>query len=133
MNVLKRCIYGFSILSLALISVQCKGNQKEEKEEKTTQKMESVSIERKEYGTTPAGQKVDVYTNACDEAVLAGRTLQQYYVFGSGEYGDISQKETVILKNENDVRTSYNKLKSGNEDLQSLISIGKFLVTIGAI
>ena len=62
MNVLKRCIYGFSILSLALISVQCKGNQKEEKQENTTQKMDSVSIEKKEYGTTPKGQKVDVYT-----------------------------------------------------------------------
>ncbi len=62
MNVLKRCIYGISIMSLAFLNIQCKGNQKEENKENTTQKSDSVSIEKKEYGTTPAGQKVDVYT-----------------------------------------------------------------------
>jgi aldose 1-epimerase len=62
MNVLKRCIYGFSIMSLAFLTIQCKDNKKEEKQENTTQKTDSVSIEKKEYGTTPAGQKVDVYT-----------------------------------------------------------------------
>jgi aldose 1-epimerase len=62
MNVLKRCFYGFSIMSLAFVNIQCKGNQKEENKENTTQKTDSVSIEKKEYGTTPAGQKVDVYT-----------------------------------------------------------------------
>jgi aldose 1-epimerase len=61
MNVLKRCIYGFSIIILAFLTVQCKGNQKEENKENSTQKTDSVSIEKKEYGTTPAGQKVDVY------------------------------------------------------------------------
>ena len=62
MNVLKRCIYGFSIISLSFLYIQCKGNQKDEKQENTTQKTESVSIEKKEYGTTPAGQKVAIYT-----------------------------------------------------------------------
>ena len=62
MNVLKRCIYGISIMSLAFLNIQCKGNQKEEKQVNTTQKTDSVSIEKKEYGTTPAGQKVDIYT-----------------------------------------------------------------------
>jgi len=62
MNVLKRCIYGISIMSLAFLNIQCKGNQKEENKENTTQKSDSVSIEKKEYGTTPAGQKVDIYT-----------------------------------------------------------------------
>lgn len=62
MNVLKRCIYGISIMSLALVNLQCKGKQKEEKEANSTQKTDSVSIEKKEYGTTPAGQKVDIYT-----------------------------------------------------------------------
>src|SRR3970282_477509 len=62
MNVLKRCIYGISIMSLAFLNIQCKGNQKEENKENTTQKTDSVSIEKKEYGTTPAGQKVDIYT-----------------------------------------------------------------------
>ncbi len=62
MNVLKRCIYGIAIMSLAFLNIQCKGNQKEENKENTTQKTDSVSIEKKEYGTTPAGQKVDIYT-----------------------------------------------------------------------
>lgn len=62
MNVLKRCIYGISIMSLAFLNIQCKGNQKEDKQANNTQKTDSVSIEKKEYGTTPAGQKVDIYT-----------------------------------------------------------------------
>ncbi len=62
MNVLKRCIYGISIITLAFLTVQCKGNQKEENKENTTQKTDSVSIEKKDYGTTPAGQKVAIYT-----------------------------------------------------------------------
>lgn len=62
MNVLKRCIYGISIMSLAFLNIQCKGNQKEEKQVNNTQKTDNVSIEKKEYGTTPAGQKVDSYT-----------------------------------------------------------------------
>lgn len=47
MNVLKRCIYGISIMSLAFLNIQCKGNQKEENKENTTQKTDSVSIEKK--------------------------------------------------------------------------------------
>ncbi len=62
MNVLKRCIYGISIITFALVNLQCKGKQKEEKEVNSTQKTDSVSIEKKEYGTTPAGQKVAIYT-----------------------------------------------------------------------
>jgi aldose 1-epimerase len=62
MNIIKRCIYGFSIISLALLNSQCKGNQKEDKQANNTQKTDSVSIEKKEYGTTPSGQKVDTYT-----------------------------------------------------------------------
>ncbi len=73
------------------------------------------------------GQKVDTYTAACDQAVSEGRNLQQFYAFGSNEYNQLSQTETILLKNENDVRTSYNELKSGNEDLLSLISIIKFI------
>jgi aldose 1-epimerase len=49
-------------MSLAFLNIQCKGNQKEEKQVNNPQKTDSVSIEKKEYGTTPAGQKVDIYT-----------------------------------------------------------------------
>lgn len=62
MNVLKRCVYGISIMSLAFLNIQCKGKQKEENQINSTQKTDSVSIEKKEYGTTPAGQKVAIYT-----------------------------------------------------------------------
>jgi aldose 1-epimerase len=62
MNVLKRCIYGISIMSLAIVNLQCKGKQQEDKEANSTQKTDSVSIEKKEYGTTPSGEKVDIYT-----------------------------------------------------------------------
>ena len=62
MNLLKRCIYGVSILSFALVNLQCKGKQKEDQQANSTQKTDSVSIEKKEYGTTPAGQKVAIYT-----------------------------------------------------------------------
>ncbi|MBC7407283.1 MAG: galactose mutarotase [Arcicella sp.] len=62
MNVLKRCISVFSLLSLVFLIAQCKGNQKEEKQENTIQKTDNVYINKKEYGTTSAGQKVDVYT-----------------------------------------------------------------------
>ena len=61
MNVLKRCIYGLSIIGLASLNFQCKGNQKEENKTNTTQKMDSVSIEKKEYGTTADGKNVDRY------------------------------------------------------------------------
>jgi aldose 1-epimerase len=49
-------------MSLALVNLQCKGKQKEDNEANSTQKTDSVSIEKKEYGTTPAGQKVAIYT-----------------------------------------------------------------------
>jgi len=48
-------------MSLALLNIQCKGNQKGENQANNTQKTDSVSIEKKEYGTTPAGQEVVIY------------------------------------------------------------------------
>lgn len=62
MNLLKRCIYGISIITFAFVNLQCKGKQKEEKELNNGQKTDSVSIEKKEYGTTSTGQKVTIYT-----------------------------------------------------------------------
>ncbi len=57
MNVLKRCIYAFSIVSLAIMNIQCKGDKKSQ--ETTT--AEAVTIEKTAYGTTPTGDKVDRY------------------------------------------------------------------------
>jgi len=62
MNYFKRCIYGISIITFAFFNLQCKGKQKEEKETNSAKKTDSVSIEKKEYGTTPSGQKVAIYT-----------------------------------------------------------------------
>jgi hypothetical protein len=73
------------------------------------------------------GQKVDAYTNACDQAVYAGRDLQQHYAFGSTEYTKISEVETALLKNENNARTSYNELKASSDDWQSFVSIVKLI------
>jgi|AGTN01.1.fsa_nt_gi hypothetical protein len=76
------------------------------------------------------GEKVNSYTDACDQAVCAGRDLQQYYTIGTTEYNQISQTETDLLHNENTVRTSYNELKAGNEDFQSFVSAVKFIAPL---
>jgi aldose 1-epimerase len=62
MNIVKRCVYGFSIVSLACINVQCKGDKKVEETKVETMSTDTVSIAKSEYGTTPKGEKVDQYT-----------------------------------------------------------------------
>ncbi|MFV7233964.1 aldose epimerase family protein [Flavobacterium sp. ZB4R12] len=62
MNVLKRCIYGVSIISLAGMNVQCKGDKKVEETTKEAKATEMVTIEKSAYGTTPKGEKIDSYT-----------------------------------------------------------------------
>ena len=62
MNIVKRCIYGFSIVSLACMNVQCKGDKKMEETTVDTKVTDSVSIVKSEYGTTPKGEKVEQYT-----------------------------------------------------------------------
>ncbi len=61
MNVLKRCIYGVSILSLASMNVQCKGDKKMEDTATEAKATEAVTIVKSEYGTTEKGEKVDSY------------------------------------------------------------------------
>lgn len=62
MNLIKSCVFGLTILSLATLNLQCKGNQKESKESSITQKTDSVSIEKTAFGSTPKGEKVESYT-----------------------------------------------------------------------
>jgi aldose 1-epimerase len=62
MNIVKRCVYGFSIVSLACMNVQCKGDKKMGETTVETKSTDSVSIAKSEYGTTPKGEKVDQYT-----------------------------------------------------------------------
>ncbi|MFV8324487.1 aldose epimerase family protein [Flavobacterium sp. ZS1P14] len=62
MNVLKRCIYGISIISLAGMNVQCKRDKKVEETTKEAKATEMVTIEKSAYGTTPKGEKIDRYT-----------------------------------------------------------------------
>jgi aldose 1-epimerase len=62
MNVLKRCIYGVSLLSLASINIQCKGDKKMEATTQEVKATEMVTIEKSAYGTTPKGEKIDRYT-----------------------------------------------------------------------
>jgi len=60
MNVLKRCAFGITIISLATLSVQCKSDKK--MDATTTQETkDAVTIVKSDYGTTPKGEKVDSY------------------------------------------------------------------------
>ncbi len=56
MNVIKRFVFGISMMGLALLSFQCKKNTS------TNQTTDKVSIEKSAYGILPDGQKVDRYT-----------------------------------------------------------------------
>lgn len=64
MNIVKRCIFGISILSLASITVQCKGEKKDNASQTTqeTTVNEPVSISKSEYGKTEKGVQIDQYT-----------------------------------------------------------------------
>ena len=61
MNVLKRCVFGMSLLSLALVSVQCKSDKKTDTTTVSPDEKAAVTIEKSEYGTTAKGEKVDSY------------------------------------------------------------------------
>ena len=64
MNLVKRCIYGISILSLASMNVQCKGEKKADAAETALEAnaTDSVSIAKSEYGKTEKGVQIDQYT-----------------------------------------------------------------------
>lgn len=61
MNILKQSLFGITLISISLLNINCKGNQKDENKEITKQKMDSVSIEKTAYGTTSTGEKVDCF------------------------------------------------------------------------
>lgn len=61
MNVLKRCLYGISIVSLASMNIQCKSDKKVEKPTTEAKATVLVTIEKSLYGTTPKGEKIDSY------------------------------------------------------------------------
>ncbi len=61
MNVLKRCVFGLSLLSLAAVSVQCKSDKKSRYRKSSVKEKDLVSIEKSEYGTTAKGEKVESY------------------------------------------------------------------------
>ncbi|MBA0884958.1 aldose epimerase family protein [Flavobacterium undicola] len=60
MNLLKSCVLGLTVITTAGLSVQCKGDKKENQEQNVTQK-DSVTIEKSAYGTTAKGEKIDSY------------------------------------------------------------------------
>lgn len=62
MNVLKRCIYGISIIGLASMNIQCKGDKKVEETTMEATATDSVAIVKAPYGKTAKGEQVDVYT-----------------------------------------------------------------------
>jgi aldose 1-epimerase len=62
MNVLKRCIYGISIITLASMNIQCKGDKKVEETKLEATATDAVSIAKTEFGKTAKGEQVDLYT-----------------------------------------------------------------------
>ncbi|OYX83663.1 MAG: galactose-1-epimerase [Flavobacteriales bacterium 32-34-25] len=60
MNLLRSCVLGLAVITTAGLSVQCKGEKKENQEQNVAQK-DSVTIEKSEYGTTAKGEKIDSY------------------------------------------------------------------------
>jgi aldose 1-epimerase len=62
MNVLKRCIYGISIIGLVSMNVQCKGSKKVQETTLEAKATDAVSIAKTEFGKTVKGEQVDVYT-----------------------------------------------------------------------
>ncbi|MEN9907814.1 MAG: hypothetical protein RLZZ540_955 [Bacteroidota bacterium] len=60
MNLLKSCVLGLTVITTAGLSVQCKGDKKENQEQNVTQK-DSVTIEKSAYGATAKGEKIDSY------------------------------------------------------------------------
>lgn len=60
MNLLKSCVLGLAVITTAGLSVQCKGEKKENQEQNVAQK-DSVTIEKSAYGTTAKGEKIDSY------------------------------------------------------------------------
>ena len=61
MNVLKRSIYGFSILSLAIMNIQCKGDKKSQESTSEANATEAVTISKSAYGVTPKGDSIASY------------------------------------------------------------------------
>ncbi|MEN2398378.1 aldose epimerase family protein [Flavobacterium sp. MC2016-06] len=61
MNVLKRCLFVSSLLSLSIIMVECKRDQKADTEKVASAEKALVTIDKSEYGTTAKGEKVDSY------------------------------------------------------------------------
>ncbi|MBP4137356.1 aldose epimerase family protein [Flavobacterium geliluteum] len=61
MNVLKRYIFRISLLSLAIISIQCKSDKKMDNTTISSDKKTTVTIEKSSYGTTSNGEKIESY------------------------------------------------------------------------
>jgi aldose 1-epimerase len=58
MNLIKRCIYAFSLLSLASMNIQCKG---EKKSQEAPVANEAVTVEKSSFGLTPKGDSIESY------------------------------------------------------------------------
>lgn len=61
MNGLQKGFLGLSLLALTAVTVQCKGEKKDEKEVVATQQTDSVSIVKSAYGVTPKGDSISSF------------------------------------------------------------------------
>lgn len=75
------------------------------------------------------GVKVNAYTTACDNAVLAGQQYQQYLTPGSSDYQQVSSQISTLSSSSAEIKSSYNDMQQTSSDLGSLID----LIKIGAL
>lgn len=78
------------------------------------------------------GEKVTAYANACDQAIYSGQKYQQYLDPNSKEYAQVSQIIQQLTDSENEWTTTYTDYKKGNENLNSLLGLVKYLPLLAA-
>ncbi|MDT0676855.1 aldose epimerase family protein [Autumnicola musiva] len=96
MKKIKLSLYGLALVGLALCLVQCKNNKKDENKpaEETAQNNETV-IDKSDYGTTPNGENVEMYTltnnNGMEVKIITygGRITSLTAPDKNGEYQDV--------------------------------------------
>lgn len=62
MKVFKRFFYGFAIIGLVCLNIQCKSEKKKGEAVIIPEEKATVTISNKAFGTTPEGENVDLYT-----------------------------------------------------------------------
>jgi DNA repair ATPase RecN len=73
------------------------------------------------------GTKVSAFESACNDAIYAGQTYQQYLDPESTYYKEISDANVKLRQAADEARQSYNDLRSSSSGLSDLIQIFQIL------